>query len=103
METIDREYRSGLVSEKDAEIERLQDRVTRAEAAMENEALITRDQAYEIERLRAALKPFADFAEFVAANHPGWDHDHFTIFERLTMEPFRKAGAIHQQSEQPKD
>ncbi len=32
----------------------------------------------EIERLRAALKPFADMAEHVAANHPGWDHDKFS-------------------------
>lgn len=40
----------------EAEIERLRDRAERADAAIENMAIVTRDQAYEIERLRAIIK-----------------------------------------------
>ena len=35
------------------------------------------DLVDEIERLRAALKPFADFAEMVEREHPGWYHERF--------------------------
>ena len=51
------------------------------------------EAAEEIERLRAALEPFAAFAEYVAKNHPGWDHDEFTVGRGLTLEPFRAAHA----------
>ena len=65
LEIIDREYFQGLLAERDA----------------------------EIERLLALLKPFDEFAQFVAAGHPGWDHDHFTIFGGLTLAPFRAVRA----------
>lgn len=53
-------------------------------------------QAAEISRLRDALKPFADIAEWVADNRPGWDHDIYVLWwptEGLTlrMEPLRRA------------
>lgn len=46
--------------------------------------------------LRAALKPFADYAERIAKDHPGWDHDAFDF--QLpdcgpTMRAFRAARA----------
>lgn len=61
---------------------------------------IPREMYEEIQRLREALKPFADFAEHCANEHPGWDHDGFTVDVRLTescgfpkMDAFRRARA----------
>ena len=33
----------------------------------------------EIARLREALMPFAEYAAWVSENHPGWDHDDFSV------------------------
>jgi hypothetical protein len=33
----------------------------------------------EIRRLREVLKPFANYAAWVAEHHPGWDHDDFSV------------------------
>lgn len=35
----------------------------------------------EVERLRAALKPFAELAEHIEREHPGWYHKHFLFTE----------------------
>lgn len=49
------------------------------------------------DEIAKALRPFADYAEYVAREHPGWDHDQFTIDveqPRLpTMKEFRAARA----------
>lgn len=59
------------------------------------------------ERLREALKPFADFAEWVATNHPGWDHNEFELQQHdfpyaLSMAWFREArAALHPERPAP--
>ena len=62
--------------------------------ALKAEATISALEA-ENKRLREALEPFARFAEFVAENHPGWDHDEFDIgplfVGLVTMGNFRRA------------
>lgn len=49
------------------------------------------------DRLREALKPFADYAERIARDHPGWDHDGFSFSlpdeGAPTMREFRAARA----------
>lgn len=47
---------------------------------------------------RAALEPFAKFAEHIARERPGWDHDDFTFAgplseTKITMGDFRRARA----------
>ena len=66
---------------------RAQERLTRLRA--ENEAL------------RGALKPFAEFADIIAKERPGWDHDGFGLLPsmedprlRLSLAPFRRAAAL---------
>jgi hypothetical protein len=66
---------------------------TRAEQA---EADLAAARA-EIERLKEGLRPFAEAANFVAENHPGWDHDRFNfeLFGLLWIfKPFRIARAL---------
>lgn len=59
---------------------------------------ITRLRELNAEMLET-LRPFADFAEVIAHEHPGWDHDFFTITDGLTMKPFRAARAIIRKAE----
>ncbi len=33
----------------------------------------------ERDRLKAALRPFADYADLATREHPGWDHDEFKV------------------------
>lgn len=45
---------------------------------------------------REALEPFAEFAEMVAKEHPGWDHDDFEFVGpgyTIKFAPFRRARA----------
>lgn len=55
-------------------------------------ALTARITALEalVDRAGEALEPFAGFAESIAANHPGWDHDGFAMSTTPTgmMLPF---------------
>jgi hypothetical protein len=52
-----------------------------------------RDAEAEVAKLKEAAVPFVEFAEFVAADHPGWDHDAFSIDlpggYLFSMKPFR--------------
>jgi hypothetical protein len=49
-------------------------------------------------RVRDALKPFADYAEYIATERPGWDHDEFYFSEQPyqmpKMEAFRRAREV---------
>lgn len=47
-------------------------------------------------RLREAPEPFAEYAEWVATNRPGWDHDLFSFHidfpgSLFSMRAFRQA------------
>lgn len=64
----------------------------------ERDELLHMNQQYvaEIQRLRAALKPFAIYAAGIAKDHPGWDHDNFDFQlpdHGPTMRAFRAARA----------
>jgi hypothetical protein len=48
------------------------------------------------DKLAKALEPFVDYAQMVAKDHPGWNHDWFTLGlpdSDMTMAPFRNARA----------
>lgn len=49
-----------------------------------------REVVAERDEAREALKPFAEFAAFIAEKRPGWDHDDFPI---ITMDAL--AGCMH--------
>jgi hypothetical protein len=51
----------------------------------------------EAEKLRDALKPFADYAEYIATERPGWDHDEFYISGQPSQMP--KLGAFRRARE----
>lgn len=58
----------------------------------------------ELRALVEALKPFAAFADQIAKERPGWDHDGFTFGgpledTRLTMGDFRRARAAFTRAE----
>lgn len=55
-----------------------------------------------LSEVEKALEPFAAFAEHVAKEHPGWDHDGFqlTVECAPTMAAFRQARAALQHKDQ---
>jgi hypothetical protein len=61
-----------------------------------------------VKALEEALVPFAEFAEWVAVERPGWDHDGFALVYGASLEkplllaPFRRAAAIRARSTQEK-
>jgi hypothetical protein len=78
------------MAEGAAEIARLRNRAERAEAAMENEAIVTRDLKAEIERLRAESAAVMDdyracmgerdrLRSIVRVNGLRWGHTHAEI------------------------
>ena len=99
-----------LPSERRAREEAERERDARWKAAVE----VTREMAEQVrvaeaalaaERARVvdleeALEPFAAFAEWVAVDRPGWDHDGFALVYGASLEkplllaPFRRAAAI---------
>lgn len=57
------------------------------------------DAARTIERLRAALKPFADEAEFMVKNEDGWPEDRALIAGgKVTIGDYKRARDSHGQS-----
>jgi hypothetical protein len=56
-----------------------------------------RAEVARIAELEAALRPFAELADIVAAKHPGWDHDAFHFGSTgmvIPLKPFRAARAL---------
>lgn len=84
------------------------DEATRQWRNYEAAAGDTLARAEAAERLSArqleALKPFSDFAAFIAKHHPGWDHDKFLVFGVdhadgcLWMAPFRLVASLATES-----
>lgn len=60
--------------------------------------------ALQAQEMQEALRPFAEVAERIAAEHPGWDHDEFQLLiagsAPLKLGPYRRAAAL---SPQPRE